>query len=223
VVRAAEHLRLFEHGLTLDPDTAERPERRAEALRNACVVAAWFAGHTNFAPGEPISMVDQDRPMVSAWASGQDPATERFDVGHAERVADRLRELGVLTLRLAEARAGDDRKQPAGYERALGRLREVGALAAGDDDAAGPVDEARFGEALIEAALDCAADVPPESARFLVADRRQSRLVADELDELVGLTLAGPAMKGELVAAVDREVARRREDLEQVRTGSETA
>jgi GT2 family glycosyltransferase len=213
VVRAAEHLRLFEHGLSLDREAAESPERRAEALRNACITAAWFSGHTDFAPGEPITMIDQDRPAVSAWASGQDPATERFDVRRAERVAARLRELGVLTLLLAEARRGGDRARPGGYERAVARLREVGALSANDDAGPRPVDEDGFGAALIEAALDCAADAPAEGARFLVPDREQSRLVADELQELVDLTLAGPAFGGEMVAAVEREVARRREDL----------
>jgi GT2 family glycosyltransferase len=217
VVRASEHLRLFEHGLSLDDATAERPEHRAEALRNACVVAAWFAGHTDFAPGEPITMVDQDRPLVSAWASGQDAAAERFDLRHAERVAAGLRELGVLTLRLADARAGGPRQGPGGYERAVARLRGVGALGGGDADAR-PIDEARFGAALIEGALDCAADVPPETARFLIPDREQSRLVAGDVQALVSLTLAGPAMGAEMAAAVHREVARRREDLAQART-----
>ncbi len=86
-----------------------------------------------------------------------------------------------------------------------------------------PFDEERFGEALIEAALDCAADVPPERARFLVPDREESRLVADELEALVGLTLSGQALGTELPAAVEREIARRRDDLAQMRTGSRTA
>ena len=223
VVRASEHLRLFEHGLLLDRATADHPERRAEALRNACVVAAWFAGHTNFAAGEPITMVDQDRPLVSAWASGQPPATERIDLGHAEQVAARLRELGVLTLRLAGARAEGAHGHRGGYERAVTRLREVGALSGGESVGVGPLDEERFGEALIEAALDCAADVPPERARFLVPDREESRLVADELETLVGLTLSGQALATELPAAVEREIARRRDDLAQMRTGSRTA
>ena len=223
VVRASEHLRLFEHGLLLDRATADHPERRAEALRNACVVAAWFAGHTNFAAGEPITMVDQDRPLVSAWASGQPPATERIDLGHAERVAARLRELGVLTLGLAGARAEGAHGHRGGYERAVARLREVGALSGGESVGVGPLDEERFGEALIEAALDCAADVPPERARFLVPDREESRLVAGELETLVGLTLSGQALATELPAAVEREIARRRDDLAQMRTGSRTA
>jgi hypothetical protein len=222
VKRASEHLRLFEHGLSLDRETAADPERRAEALRNACVTAAWFAGHTNFAPGEPVTMVDQDRPLVSAWASGQDVAAERFDLRRAEEVAGELRELGLLTLRLAEARVAE-RREPGGYERALARLREVGALSPGDGSPARPLDEDAFGPALIDALLDCAADVPPERARYLVPDRESSRAIAPELEALVGLTLAGPAMGAAMADAVRREIGLRREDLARVGTGSETA
>jgi hypothetical protein len=214
VQRAAEHLRLFEHGLALDPQTAEDPQLRAEALRNACIVAAWFARHTDFAPGEPITMVDQDRPLISAWASGQDPTTRRFDFAHAERVAAALRSLGEATLQLAAARETDEsRSGPrGGYERAVERLRAVGALPPLDGSAS-RVHEGALGATLIEAALDCEADVPSERRRFLVPDRGQSALVADELRALVGLTLAGPAAGRGMVDAVHGEIARRREDL----------
>jgi Glycosyl transferase family 2 len=217
VERAAEHLRLFEHGLSLDRATAERPERRAEALRNACITAAWFAGHTNFASGEPVTMIDQDRPLVSAWASGQAPDAEQFDLSRAERVAARLRELGLRTLELAEARAPVTEKR-GGYASAVERLRGVGAL--GDTR---PLDEDRFGPALIEAALDCAIDIPPDGVRYVVPDREQSRVAAAELEQLVGLTLGGQALGPELEAAVEHEIALRREDLERARAASETA
>jgi hypothetical protein len=219
--RAAEHLRLFEHGLALDPQTAEDPESRAEALRNACTVAAWFAGHTNFAPGEPITMIDQDRPLISAWASGQDPATSRFDVAYAEQVAAALRSLGEVTLQLACARARARARAanlPAppggGYDRAVERLRAVGALT-GTHGSRSQLDEGGFGAALIEAALDCAADVPSERRRFLIPDRRRSALAAEELQSLVALTLAGPAHGRGMLEAVRAETARRQEDLAQ--------
>jgi hypothetical protein len=218
--RAAEHLRLFEHGLKLDSRTAADPALRAEALRNACIVAAWFAGQTDFAPGEPITMFDQDRPLISAWASGQDSTTRRFDLAHAERVAGALRSLGEVTLELARARQTDPGQAgpPAGYDRAVERLRAVGALTSADG-AASRLDEHRFGSALIAAALDCAADVPAEHRRFLVPDRRESTLVADELRALAGLTLAGPARGRGILDAVRAEIVRRQEELARPQTG----
>src|SRR5581483_6980180 len=134
--RAAEHLCLFEHGLTLDPQTADDPALRAEALRNACILAAWFAPIREFAPGEPISMIDQDRPLVSAWASGQETATDRFDLAYAEHVAAALRGLGELTLQLADGRNSGS-VAGAGYERAVQRLRSVGALTGTDGTRSG--------------------------------------------------------------------------------------
>ncbi|HZU41005.1 MAG TPA: glycosyltransferase family A protein [Solirubrobacteraceae bacterium] len=227
VERASEHLRLLEHGLALEPSVAVDRVLRAEALRNACAVAAWFAGYTNFAPGEPITMVDQDRTLISAWASGQEPASPRFDAGRAARVTAALRSLGELTLELADARASGSGENagsaepPGGYERALERLRAVGALgpaSGGGPAGAGraPLDEAALGPALIAAALDCAADVPAGRRRFLIPDRRQAQLVADELQALVGLTLAAQAHGLGLYDAVQAEVARRRDDLARV-------
>jgi hypothetical protein len=212
--RAAEHLRVFEHGLALDTRTAEDSELRAEALRNACAVAAWFAQHTQFAPGEPITMIDQDRPLISAWASGQQPETARFDLELAQQVAAVLRTLGALTLELAEARGPEPRepRHPHGCASAIKRLRDVGALA-DPDGARAPLDRPGFGKALIAAALDCAADVPPRQRRFLIPDRRQSRLAASELRVLTELTLAGPARGRAMLDAVNSELARRREDL----------
>jgi hypothetical protein len=210
VERAAEHLRLFERGLELDPATARDPASRAEALRNACIVAAWFAGHTNFAPGEPITMVDQDRPLISAWASGQDVATASFDIGRAEAVAAALRALGAATLGLAVGRDPEPAATGApgsGFDRAVASLRAVGALSA-----AGPVtpapDPERLGPALIAAALDCAADVPADRRRFLVPGRRESTLVARELQALVELTLAGPAHGPRFAEVVRGEILR---------------
>jgi hypothetical protein len=88
----------------------------------------------------------------------------------------------------------------------------VGALA-DPDGARAPLDRPGFGKALIAAALDCAADVPPRQRRFLIPDRRQSRLAASELRVLTELTLAGPARGRAMLDAVNSELARRREDL----------
>jgi Glycosyl transferase family 2 len=218
VERAAEHLRLFEHGLRLDPRTAHDPELRAEALRNACATAAWFARYTEFAPGESITMIDQDRPLISAWASGQDPATPRFDLAHAERVTAAIRELGELTLELADARDADP--IPAGtsgaYERAVERLRAAGALT-NPDGTTSRLDHAEFAPALVASALDCAPEVPSERRRFLIPDRRQAALAADELRALGGLMLAGPAHGRGLLDAVRAEIGRRHEDLARTR------
>jgi hypothetical protein len=212
VERAAEHLRVFEHGMALDPATARDAELRAEALRNACMVAAWFAPIREFAPGEPITMVDQDRPLISAWASGQKPDTPRFDVGQAERVAGALRRLGELTVRLADARSTDASAPPGGYGRAVERLRAVGALA-GEDGVSSRLDEQALATALIEAAVDCAADVPVERRRYLLPERRQSALAAAELRALEGLTLSGPERGRSMLRDVQSEVARRERDL----------
>jgi len=211
--RAAEHLRLFEHGLKLEPQTAGDPELRAEALRNACIVAAWFSRHTDFAPDEPITMLDQDQPLVSAWASGQDPATPRFDSQYAERVATALRALGELTLELARARETDPAlSRPSGtYAQAIERLRSVGVLTS---PGGGPsqVDEAAIGPALIEAALDCN-EVASDRHRYLMPDRRQSQLVRDELRTLVGLRLGATAHGRGLHDAARHELARLEEAM----------
>lgn len=210
--RALEHLRLFEHGMRLCPSASQRAELRAAALHTACVLAAWFSRHTEYAPGEPIAMIDHDRPLISAWASGQDPATRRFDERQARAVAAALRSLGELTMRLADRRAPDRGAVPGGYEQAMTRLRSVGLLRATDGSAA-PLDEARIGEVLIDAALDCRADIAPGKLRFLVPDRRQSAAVREELGTLVGLTLGGPAHGSGLLAAIREQIARRESDL----------
>ncbi|MBV9311361.1 MAG: hypothetical protein JOZ73_11040 [Solirubrobacterales bacterium] len=212
--RAAEHLRLFEHGMALYPEVANEPELRAEALRNACVIAAWFGRYTEFAPGKPVTMVDQDWPLISAWAGGQDPNTSRFDFKHAESLSAALRLLGELTLELARVRQTDHAAAPSsgGYERAVQRLRGVGGLT-GADGQTSRLDEHGFGSALIEAAIDCAADITPQRRRFLIPDRLQSELVADELQALVELTLAGPARGRGIVEAVEGEISRREQDL----------
>lgn len=209
--RAAEHLRLFEHGLTLDPQTADDPALRAEALRNACIVAAWFAPIREFAPGDPISMIDQDRPLVSAWASGQDPATDRFDLAYAERVTSALRQLGELTLQLAEVRDADS-GPGAGYERAVQRLRAVGGLA-GPDGKRSRLDAEALAPALVAAAVDCAADVPGTRRRYLLPDRAQSAAVAGELRALERLTVSGPTRGREMLDDIRREASQRRADL----------
>jgi hypothetical protein len=159
-------------------------------------------------------MIDQDRPLVSAWASSQDPATPRFELKHAEIVAGALRELGEVTLQLAEVRDPDPSPPSAGggFERAVAGLRAVGALT-GPGGQAAPFKEGALGPALIAAALDCAADVPSERRRFLVPDRRQSTLVASELQALVRLTLTGPAGGHRTAEAVRSEIVRRQEDL----------
>ena len=214
IERAAEHLRVFEHGLKLDPATAADPTLRAEALRNACVTATYFAQHMHFGPGEPLALIDQDRPLVSAAGSGQDPATPRFDLEQAERVAAAMRSLGELTLRLAEARDLEPNPRPpsGGYERAIEGLRAVGAITPSDGPGV-PFDGPAFGPALVSAFLDCATDVPSAGQRFLAPDRRQCALVRDELRALEALHLAARGRGRGIVEAVRDEIGRRQEDL----------
>jgi len=210
--RAAEMLRMLEHGLGLDSGVAEDRGLRALALHSTCAEAAWYAGHTEFGPGEPITMIDLDRPLISAWASGQDVDTLEFDQRRAAAVAGALRSLGELTLELAEARDGGAGRAPAGYERAVQRLQAVGALAGSQGERA-PLDAPGLGPALVDAALDCRLDAPAAALRFLVPDRHQSAVVAEELQALVGLTLSGPAQGPRLLDAIQAEIAQRRRDL----------
>ena len=110
--------------------TAADPTLRAEALRNACVTATYFAQHMHSAR----RAAGANRPGSSAGVGGRertDPSTPRFDLEQAERVTAAMRSLGELTLRLAEARDVEPNPRPpsGGYERAMEGLRAVGAIA----------------------------------------------------------------------------------------------
>ncbi len=214
VARAKEHLRLWRAGVAAVPEVAGSPALRAEALRNACLTAAWFAGHTELAPGVPLTSVDQDRPRISAWASGQDPAAPAFDGALADRVATSLRELGRLTVELATVRRGTP--APAGGPEALAaaeaRLEALGAFSDGDELAPG-ADRTALGFALVEAAVRCGELIDPATARFLAPDRETAGEIVAELGALVHLSVSGPEHGAGFGAAIEAEIARRRDDI----------
>ena len=197
------------------PEVAGSPALRAEALRNACSTAAWFAGSHPAAPGVPLTSVDQDRPRISAWASGQDPAAPAFDGALADRVATALRELGRLTVELARVRRGTP--APAGGPEALAaaeaRLEALGAFSSDGDELAPGADRTALGFALVEAAVRCGELIDPATARFLAPDRETAGAIEDELAALVHLSVSGPEHGAGFGAAIEAEIARRREDI----------
>jgi hypothetical protein len=184
----AEHgrelLRLVERGaalLDLPPDAFGV---RAEALRNACIQAAFFGGGSGTSPGERFGTIDLTRPETSAVSSGLEP-TEMPDE-RADRATELWRELATLTVQLGRARseAGSaDQGQPgAGLEAALGRLRRIGAIPASDEGAEG-WDRGDLRLELMEAALECGTDTDSATNRYLLLDR-STGIPDDEFDEL---------------------------------------
>jgi glycosyl transferase family 2 len=183
----SELLRLVELGaglLDLPPDAVEA---RAEALRNACIQAAFFGGGSGPSPGERFGTIDLSRPGTSALASGLEP-TEMPDE-RADRVARLWRELAALTIQLTRARSGSGASGPggrgAGLEAAVRRLHRVGALSA---DGGGPAGD-EIGDIrleLMEAAVECGTDTDLGDGRYLVLDREDG-IPDEEFEELNGL------------------------------------
>jgi glycosyltransferase involved in cell wall biosynthesis len=186
VDRARQHLQLVDAGAELLELPADAVGLRAEALRNACVIAAYFGGGLALPGGPPYMTIDLQRPQISSFGSGLqygDLLDERSDEG-----ARLMRELAPLVLEVIDRRTRDgeppDPPPPgAGLEAAVARLRDVGALAQED----GTFAEAAEGEletALWEAANDCLPDIDPETTRYLLIDLSKDALTEDELGEL---------------------------------------
>ncbi|HEY6671869.1 MAG TPA: glycosyltransferase [Solirubrobacterales bacterium] len=211
---AAEHgselLRLVERGTALLDLPDDAVEIRAEALRNACIQAAFFGGGSGASPGERFGTIDLTRPGTSALSSGLEP-TEMPDE-RADRAAELWRELAMAVVQLARARSGERRAdrqvQPgAGLEAALRRLRRVGAVGAPGDRADG-WDQGDLRLELMEAAVECGMDSDPATERYLLLDRR-ARIPDHEFDELNALGYgAGPETLRSAIAGRKRELAR---------------
>jgi hypothetical protein len=203
IEHAREHVRLVEEGASLLGSSALGREAHAEALRNACIIASFFGGTAETAPGDRFAAIDLQRPQISAFGAGLEPSATLDD--RADHVASLWRELGVLTTEIGERRAeATGRGSPGGLDAALDRLRLVGAIAA--DGATSGASDRELRIALMEAAVDCGADIDPRTSRYLLVDRRQGIVREDELAQLSGLAMSNSSEQlRSLVASRRRE------------------
>ncbi len=185
---AREHLTVARLGMDLAGMPALSGADRAEALRNACLTAALFAGDAGSWPGDRYVIFDLHRKRISAWSSGQSDLS-RIDGPAAERAAERYRELVLAEIdradRGAVASAADP--EPSGYEAAIRKLRAVGAMPEADGRFAEGVDERALRVGLVEAAVACGAETDLRRGRYAILDRARIPIPEATLDELVGL------------------------------------
>jgi glycosyl transferase family 2 len=190
---------------------------RAEALRNACIQAAFFGGDAA-SMGERFLSVDLLGAQTSAMAAGLQ--LDEMPDERADRTVGAWRELAAVTMELSRARGSDpipvDRSSGpgAGLEAAMARLRRAGAL----PDEGGGADgweRAGIGAELMRAAIDCGADADLGASRCLLIER--SAGVEDaEFDQLIRL---GYRATPERLGAVIEDRRRKLEQLQLSRTG----
>jgi hypothetical protein len=183
--RARQHLQLVDAAASLLDLPADAVGLRAEALRNACVIGAYFGGGLEIAGGPPYMAIDLQRPQISSFGAGLgygDLMDER-----ADEAARLWRELAPLVIDIVERRTGGARRDGApagaGLEGAVRRLRKVGALAREDGTFADAA-EGEMQSALWEAANDCLPDLDLETTRYLLVDRRREALTEEEMGQL---------------------------------------
>lgn len=140
---AREHIRAAQAGLTLLPEPS--PEARAEALRNACVVAAIFEGPRATWPGDRYIVIDLLRPLVFGRVGHHD----------ADRLPDATSEETAALWRGAAACLPSP--PGGGTEIGLERLRIA-------DELAGRP----FRATLLDAAIDFGADAGDRDSRFAI-------------------------------------------------------
>src|SRR4051794_14150630 len=102
--RARQHLQLVDVGAALLQLPADAVILRAEALRNACVIGAYFGGGLEIAGGPPYMAIDLQRPEISSFGSGLgygDLLDER-----ADEAARLWRELAPLVSEVVDRRTG---------------------------------------------------------------------------------------------------------------------
>jgi hypothetical protein len=221
--RAREHLRLAELGASLLDLPSDATAIRAEALRNACVIGAFFGGDPGDGSSAPHFMaIDLQRPEISALAAGVGPEAV-LDESAAE--AARLwRELAGLVVEVAETRArqrGPDEhrllsapSQSAGVEAASERLRGVGVLPVGPDAVVEDLSHRAVQTALWESAFECGADTRIDTSRYLLIDREDGLLGEDELGELTANAFQSS------IPGLRQAIARYRREIEPKRTPS---
>ena len=188
----AELLRLVDLGARVLGLTEKEVAIRAEALRNACIQAAFHGGADARSLEGEFATIDLTRPMTSAFSGGNE-RDEMLD-DRADRVAALWRELARLTRRLAEVRTYGS--GPKGQLRRLGRiatrtglraaLRRLDRLRLVDQGEPNPTawDGHAVPRELIAAALECESDTDPATSRYLVLDRQGQRIPEEEFTEL---------------------------------------
>jgi hypothetical protein len=184
VEHGRELLRLVDLGAAVLGLAPEETALRAEALRNACIQAAFLVGGGAGSMDGAIATIDLTRPATSAFTGGIGP--REMPDGRADEVARLWRELALLTRRLADVRTRHlgPRAQPGGLDAALRRLRRLGVLDAEGDPNPAAWDEGALQTELVEAALDCEADTDPATSRYLLLDRRRQAMPEEEFNVL---------------------------------------
>jgi hypothetical protein len=158
----------------------------AEALRNACIQAAFFAGGAGQSPGERYATIDLTRTETSAVTAGLEPMEMPDE--RADAVAGLWRELARLTLALVEMRLGSSGysggvKVESGLRAAERHLRAVGALPGESDEEPEGWGRRDVRLELMEAAVECGVDCHLAASRYLLL-KRGSGVTDDEFDEL---------------------------------------
>lgn len=206
--RAHEHMRLLEACDAALDLPADATAIRAEALRNACILAAFFGGAPDGLDPSRFISIDLQRPEISAFGAGLGPQVPFDD--RATRAAALWRELATLVVRAGELRAergGTLRHEPGGLESARGRLAAVGLLPSEREVDSGAVRHADLYLALRYASIDCAADTNVEDTRCLLIDREATPLSDDELGVLTRNSLhASPPELEQLIGRYRREL-----------------
>jgi glycosyl transferase family 2 len=174
---AREHLRVAELGLSLPGLPPQSLEQRAEAVRNACVHAALFAGKAGLW-SDRYTVIDLHRPLYSGWAARADRTALPGSAG-AETAA-LWREVAAAIGETIET--PEPEPTAAGLAPALECLRAVGAWSGGPADPEARGDRLRA--ALLEAAVLCGADTDPDRTRFLILDGESAGESSRELREL---------------------------------------
>jgi hypothetical protein len=185
---AREHLTVARLGMAVSGLPNLSGADRAEALRNACLTAALFAGEAGTWPGDRYVTFDLHRKRISAWSSGQ-PDLSRIDGPAAQRAAERYRELVLAEIGHADRGGGAAAMdaEPSGYEAAIRILRAVGALPEADGSYADDVDERALRMGLIEAAVACGVETDLRTSRYAILDRARTPMANETLEALVGL------------------------------------
>jgi Glycosyl transferase family 2 len=189
---AADHGRELMALVDLGADLLELPPDayadRAEALRNACIQAAFFGGDAA-SMGNRFLSVDLLGAQTSAMAAGL--ALAEMPDERADRTVAAWRELAAVTMELARARGSDpipvDRSAGpgAGRDAALRRLRRSGALPDEAGEAPG-WERPGIGAEVMRAAIECGADADLATSRCLLIERTAG-VEDEEFDQLIRL------------------------------------